>query len=758
MKNMIVLLFILSSTLLPGNSFAVFGNSPADTDIVIENKDVKLVIGGNGIAKSLIYKPYNEECLELGQNISFFSVTQERPFHNEIKLAYPTKKMTFNAESAVRKGNELIVGFELIFYKACIAVDVTPDYINFTLKDFYIDGSDFGLGVNTGITPPVYEMNFIQLPIKNRRHFGEWLNVSWDEKIAVNVLATDIHARVDAEKREGYKILNAAVERDVQLLDVGASLIVCKPVELLGKIARVEEVFNLPRGAASRQHELYNSSYYAATGITPSNADEHIEYAKKGGFRTMKFAYSSIVESGPSWSKNGNYDWRRDLYPAGREDLAKLLEKIKSHGIAPGLHFLHSHIGRDSRYVTPIPDHRLNLLRYYTLSEPLGMDDTEIFVEQNPRNSTLADEMRVLKVGSELITYENYTDTWPYKFIGCKRAVDNTTKNALPKGTIIGLLDVSEFGLQRSVYVDQNTSLQDEVAEKIADIYNAGFQFCYFDGSEGVNPPFWFNVPYAQWKVHRRLEPEPIFSEGAAKSHFSWHMLSGGNAFDVFRPEVLKEEIKRWPAQQAERMKSDFSRVNFGWLGYFVPSESSIGTQPDMIEYATSIAAAWDCPVSLNANLGAFKTHARTDDNLETFRRWEEVRAKNWLTEQQKKELQNVDQEHHLLLNEQNQFELVPYIQISEVAGVNNEVRAFIFERKGAYYVVYWHISGKKQLELPLSPPSVTLYTNLAKEEKITSGSKNSISIPVDNRRYLKISNLSKDEIVDAFKKAKVTD
>ncbi len=744
MKKIILLPLIISAIFLFfANSCTNISTSDSE-DIVLENEQIKLVIGNNGIAKNLIYKPTGEECLEQGQNIPIFSVTQERPFHNEIKLAYPTKMMKFNAKSVTRNGNELIVDFELIFYKARIQVDITPQYINFTVKEFFIADNDYGAGVNTGIMPPVYEMTFIQLPVRNREHFGEWLNVSWDDKIAVNVLATDIHARIDAEKREGYRIMNAAVERDIQLLDVGAALIVCKPEELLDNIARVEEDFDLPRGAASRQHKLYNSSYYAAYDITPDNIDEHIKYVKMGGFRTMQLSIGSIVETGRSWSEYGN------IYPNGREDLEKLLKKIKSQGIAPGIHIMHPHIGRDSRYVTPIPDHRLNLLKYFTVSKALGMSDTEIFVEQNPQNTTMADGMRVLKVGTELISYKGYTTTFPFKFTGCERGIDNTTINSQPKGNIIGLLG--------SVYIDQNTSLQDEIAEKLANIYNAGFEFVYFDGSEGVNPPFWFNVSYGQWKVYSKFDPEPIFSEGAAKSHFSWHMISGGNAFDVFGADVLKEKIKRWPAEQAERMKEDFSRVDFGWLGYFVPNERSVGTQPDMIEFATSLAAGWDCPASFDADLNAFKAHARTLDNLEVYRRWEEVRAKNWLTDKQKKMLQNGEQEHILLVNEKQEFELIPYDQITDVANGNRDIRAFVFQRDGDWYVVYWHISGSKKLELPLGNSKVKLYETLDKEAEITNLENNIISVPVSDRRYLKGSKGAKEELINAFRNAKIVD
>lgn len=752
MKTFLVLFALISSMYCFGHSAEVENKN----DIVIENEQVRFIIGGNGVAKSLLYKPTNEECLVPGINMHVFFVTQERPFHNEIKLAYPTQEMTFNAKSVKKEGDELIIDFELIFYKARVKVDITPSYINFTIMDFFIDDNDYGLGVNEGILPPVYKMNFIQLPVRDREYFGEWLNVCWDTDLAINVLATDIHARIDGEKRDGYRIMRAAVEREVKLLDVSAALIVCKTDDLLDNIAQVEEDFNLPRGVESRRNELYNSSYYDATNINPNNVGEHIKYAKMGGFRSLKISYNDIVESALSWAKNGDFDWRASIYPNGSEDLKVLLETIKSEGITPGLHFLHTHIGRDSRYVTPIPDHRLNLLRYFTLAEPLGLNDTVIYVEENPQYTTLADGMRVLKIGTELISYTNYTTAWPYKFTGCERGVDKTTINSQPIGTIFGLLDVSEFGTQRSVYINQNSSLQDEIAEKIKNIYDTGFEFCYFDGSEGVNPPFWFNVAYAQWRVYKQFDSQPIYAEGAAKSHFSWHMLSGGNAFDVFSPEVLKEEIKRWPAQQAKRMKEDFSRVNFGWLGYFVPSSQSIGTQPDMIEYSTGLAAAWDCPISLNASLKSFKSHARTADNLEVFRRWEEVRAKKWLTEEQKLQIQDANQEYHLLLNEQNQFELHPYEQITTVAGGSEEIRAFIFQRDGEYYVIYWHISGNKNLELVINDNNVTLFKNLNQEESILSNQNGGVIVPADNCRYLKVSNVSKDKIIEAFENARI--
>lgn len=723
-------------------------------DIIIENDQVKLVLAKDGYAKSLIYKPTQEECLIPGKKIPISTITQERPYQNEIKLAYPTKETTFKANSLRREGDKLIVGFQLIPWEAVIKLKITSNYIGFSLEDFDLKVKDYGINMDE---PPISEMWFLQLPVRNRAHFGDWLNVIWDKEQAVNILGTDPYARIDSEEGEGYHILKAGVVEKVKLKGVGAALIVCSTEQLLDNIARVEEDFKLPHGVNSRRNELYNSSYYWSGDVVPDNVDQHIKYAKMAGFRTFMIYYPSFIDS-RDYRKLGDYNYRQSDYPNGRDDLTRMLNKIKNAGIVPGFHFLHSHIGRDSKYITPIPDHRLNLLKIFTLAAPIGKNDTTIYLEENPANITMTDDRRVLKIGTELISYKNYTTSRPYKFTGCIRGIDETTVNSQPTGYMFGLLDVSEFGAT-SVYINQNTNLQEEIAQKLGNIYRAGFQFVYFDGSEGVNPPFWFNVSAAQWKVYSQLKPEPIFAEGAAKTHFSWHMLTRGNAFDVFRPEYMKEAIRKFPAEEAPRMRDNFTQINFGWLGYWLPDTNTVGTQPDMLEYVTSRAAAWDCPVSIQSNLELFAAHPRTPDNLEVLRRWEEVRSRHWLTEKQKQMLKNLEQEHILLLNEKNEFELVPYDQIMDVANGSREVRAFTFVRNSDLYVVYWHISGNKEMELPLSSKDFTLMERLGQNIQVNSDQNGDKTIvPVGDRRYLKTSKLSKNILITAFRNAKIID
>ena len=71
-----------------------------NSSIIIENARLRLVIGEDAVAKSLISLETREELLNPNELIPFCSITEERPFNNEIKLAHPNKWMRFNANRA----------------------------------------------------------------------------------------------------------------------------------------------------------------------------------------------------------------------------------------------------------------------------------------------------------------------------------------------------------------------------------------------------------------------------------------------------------------------------------------------------------------------------------------------------------------------------------------------------------------------------------------------------------------------------------
>ena len=387
------------------------------------------------------------------------------------------------------------------------------------------------------------------------------------------------------------------------------------------------------------------------------------------------------------------------------------------------------------------------MTKYFTLARPVDVNDDVIYVEQNPQGTVMEPRCRVLKFDGELISYESYTTEPPYCFVGCKRGHFDTKVIPHSLGTIGGILDISEYGAG-SVHPDQNSSLQDIIADKIAKVYNAGFEFVYFDGSEGTNPPFEIYIPYAQYRVYKKMGKKPLYCEGAAKAHFSWHMLSGGNAFDVFQPEVFKQKIVEYPFEEAPRLAQDFTRLNFGWWAYFQ------NTQPDQYEFGTSRGAAWDCPVTMKASLDKFKTNPRTRDNLEVMRRWEDVRAKGLLTPEMKQQLRNAEQEHILLINEEKEYEMVSYERIVGAAGGDESLSAYVFERKGKSYVVCWHTTGSGVLSLPLRAEDVVYEAEIGGVKREMTSQVDYVLFMVDDRHYVS-SELPIEQLVDAFVNAR---
>ena len=724
------------------------------SDIILENALMKLTVGADARVRSLILKSTGEELLDVDEPCSLFSVTQARPYNNEVKLAHPNKRTTFAADSITPDEHYpllLHVTFETVPVRADVRVTVTDAYAAFSLTGFNVTPDDYGhIRMNL---PPVCEFRLLQLPVRTRERFGEWMNVLWDERGGAAVMSATPYMRVDSEPRRASRVMYADALSATGLIDRPAVLIAAPADRLLDCVARMEQDFDLPRGVESRRGQDINASCYWVDDACPANIDEHIRCAKQAGLRMMLFYYTCFFAEYGCYSLIGNYDYRAD-YPEGRESVRTMIDKVRAAGLTPGLHVLHTHIGMSSRYVTPRADPRLHLDRHVTLARPLSDDAADagdVYVLQNPAGSRMADGTRILRFGTELISYEGFSTEPPYRYTGCVRGDHGTDVVSHPAGEIGGILDVSEYGAG-SCYVDQDTDLQDEIAEKIAALYNVGFAFMYFDGSEGAIEPFEIHVPNAQYRVVRRLSPAPLYCEGAAKAHFSWHWLSGGNAFDVFPPHVFKQKIAEHPLAEAPRMACDFTRLNFGWWFFWDKL-----TQPDHYEFATSRAAAWDCPATMRGNLEAFASHPRTADVFEVMRRWEDVRAKRRLTGEQKVMLRHPTNEHHLLIDERGDYELIPVTRQRGCAGGDERFRVFTFERNGHAWALYWHSNGAGYVDLPLGGVTVTLYEGTLAHRTELPETDGIVRIPVDRMRYLE-ADCPADVLLDALRRAVLHD
>ena len=129
------------------------------------------------------------------------------------------------------------------------------------------------------------------------------------------------------------------------------------------------------------------------------------------------------------------------------------------------------------------------------------------------------------------------------------------------------------------------------------------------------------------------------------------------------------------------------------------------------------------------------------------MRRWEDVREKNWLTTEQKLILRDTETEFTLLINEDGEYELVPYYEIKTK---DEAVSAFSFERKGRSYVVCWHKKGEGTLTLPVSKNSIICEKDLGGEIIEIDGDDKTAIIPISGKMYLS-SDMSIEKLRKVF-------
>ena len=695
-------------------AFAAFAALP---DITVENARCRLVISPDGYAKSLVVKATGEECLMPEVRVPFATITQMRPYDNEYKLMLPAKPWTHPANRIVRDGDRLRIEFEDEFNILEVELRETADYVAFTPVKLGYRIEDFGNKRATEID----ELTFVQLPLKPRAHFGRLLNAVWDTSASVAMLATAPETRTDAQDGPGgAKVVLAGTDAGVKLLGTGAALVVegdGRSGALLDRIDAFERDFGLPRGVESRRDPLYAASYLFCGGITPANADSFIDVARQAGMRMMMISYTAFSRS------CGHYRWKA-AYPNGLTDLKGITDRIRAAGMVPALHIHYNKVSTNDPYVVELADPRMSTAFEIVLAKDVGPDDDVIEVQGNPAKLWREDGRRIVWLGREIVSFAGIETSGPFRLTGCRRGVFGSRAAAHARGEYGRFVKVDDWPL--FIVVDQDTEIADEIAARLAEFVDGcGFRCIYYDGAEDVPMPFWYQVPRAQMRVAGRFARKPFANEGALKSHFGWHLLSRGNAFDTFLPERTRESMRKYVLRTARQDADDFSSVNFGWLSFRLPDtrlgkressiannypvEVTIGTQPDMYEFVASKAAAWNAPLSMQVSPAAAAKHPRAAEIFATVKRWEEVKLGRHLTEEQREMLKDTEREWFIwpLGFDPAKPELVEWRQLT--ADSERPIRAFSYVRGGKAGIAYWSVNGAETPEIALPGIEATI-------------------------------------------------
>lgn len=667
---------------------------------------------------------------------------------------------SFPASRATLSGDTLTIEFARTNTKAIYKVTAKREYLAFRLIALEGEAID--------------RIDLLRLPIKRLPHLGEWVNVAYDERYGVCLCAGNLQTYAEMEHDQDRVLMRATAEKEVGFQGATAVLFGCHDprTRFLDTMAIVERDFKLPSGAVHRQQREPRCSYLWASRPTPDNIAEYVKWAKRGGFRMILFSYTAFAKGA------GHLKWN-DRYPNGMADLKKVTDTIRSAGLNVGLHIHYCKAHKNDTYVTPIPDDRLHSIRTFTLAAGVSTDADELPVNEDPTGCTLDEGRRLLKAGNELILYDNYETKPGFRFTGCRRGYLNTKPSAHHKGDSLKLLNVDSW--PSFIRFDQNTDIQDDAARRIADIYRetGPYHMIYFDGAEDVHEPYWYHVASAQHRVFRLLEPRPPVCEAAHYTHFSWHMITRSNAYDIVAAaDGMKDFCRLMPCPTAAARANDFSRIDFGWLGRFGKTNSGYAG-PDVWEYVSSRAAAWDCPISLKVSLEDIAANPRRDDCFDAIKTWEDARLGNHLTEAHRDMLKSIApehatyvpcfqqrgiwsdflanreltetqraalanrQEHHLFVNECGHYELV---SIEEIPGVaDHRVRAYGFRRNtdaNDTYILVWAVDDEVEFRLPVKTTQLSVMRPFGNPMPLKVESGNAV-VQIRDRMYFVFSGVS---------------
>jgi hypothetical protein len=730
----------------------------APAQVVLQTDDLRLEIAANGQLGSLTARTTGKEYAWTAAPLSIAAVyrggetaiaSQADFAENEAPVYRGGRCFPASAVSLV--GDRLTIRFAQADVTATYRVAVRPQYLAFELLQLEGD--------------PVDRIDLLQLRLKRLPYLGPWIDVAYDDRFGVCLCGGNPQTNAGLSPYPEYVELRAVATRDVALVGTTAVLFACPEPQarFLDHMEIVERDFRMPAGARHRRSPVQKESYLWCSP-TPADVDQYVALAQRAGLRTVLYSYTAFTQGAGHFLFNAKY-------PRGMADLKHVADRIRAAGLHVGLHIHYSKAVRTDGYVTPVPDNRFHKVRTFTLAGPLDERSDTIAVNENPSGCTRDQDRRILQLGQELVAYTDYTTVLPYRFTGCQRGHLQTAARGHAAGSSAGLWDVDDWVI--FIRFDQNTDIQDEAARRIAEIFRATgpYDVVYFDGAEDVHDPFWYHVANAQQRVYRLLDPPPPVCEAAMSTHFSWHMMTRGNAYDVAGRHI-KAFTRQVTCRTAPLRALEFTRINFGWIFGFYRDLS-----PDTLEYVLSRGAAWDCPFSIRATPAEVAANPRADDCLDVIRLWETARIEGRLADAQHAMLRTVppeqyrfiktwhavflpefvdawsrrpfqDQEHHLFVNERGQYELVPIREIGNVA--DGQIKAYVFQREkqpGDTYVLVWACRGERQLDLPVPPERLTVMRPFGQRLPITGAAGNT-TVPVSSRRYLHLPGTSAEQAV----------
>jgi len=376
---------------------------------------------------------------------------------------------------------------------------------------------------------------------------------------------------------------------------------------------------------------------------------------------------------GGGFFRFGDFVLNDKKWPQGWDTYRQIVRRLHDAGIGSIFHTYAFFIDKQSKYVRPVPDPRLDAFRSFTLAADLSADATEIPVAESTRGLTTVTgffehNSVLLHVGDELVTFGAVSQEPPWRFTKVQRGALGTRAAAHEKGAKARHLKEC-FGL---LVPNPESTLFDEIARSHAEIVNScGFDGIYLDAIDGSSilrgpDECWYWADKFVFEIQKHLQ-KPVGMEMSAMWHHFWQYRTRWQAWDY-----PQRGHKRFIDLHAEAVNGSLLLpLHLGWWGFqkFNPPQVE-PTYPDVIEYLGAKLIGWDAGISLTsgvdrAQLAAVPLFGRAVDILRTC---EELRRSNAFDETIKAQLRRPGKDFSLARDENGKWRFRPSVHEAHVA------------------------------------------------------------------------------------------
>lgn len=481
-----------------------------------------------------------------------------------------------------------------------------------------------------------------------------------DEPFGACALSLNLITRVDALPALQTE-LRAACEKKFGIAGAKVAIVGMPMAQMLPALQEVlSEADEMPLckvgGPWAREAAFNRGSYLFNFGaLVETNVTDWIAMSRSLGFTQIDH------HGGGGFFRFGDFELNRAKWPDGWESWGRIVTRLHDAGIGSIFHTYAFFIDKRSRYVTPVPDRRLDAFRTFTLASDLRKDATEIPVMESTAGlSTVTGFFEhnsvALHIGDELVTFGGFAREPPWRFTRVTRGALGTVATRHANGAKARHLKEC-FGL---FVPDPESSLFEEIASNHAEVVNrCGFDGIYLDAIDGSSilrgaDECWYWADKFVFEIQKRLN-KPTGMEMSAMWHHFWQYRTRWQAWDY-----PQRGHKRFIDLHAESVNGGLLLpLHFGWWNFqsFNPPQIE-PTYPDVIEYLGAKLIGWDAGISLTGGVDRDKLQSVPlfRRAVEILRACEELRHSGALDETTRAKLRESGKEFALATNATGQM------------------------------------------------------------------------------------------------------